>query len=64
MTLKEAIQKAVSGDAKAAGAVADYLRFEKGLNYQQSFDVVQQVVPGMTLAKWDELLREADEEPT
>ena len=61
MKLHDAIAKAIDErDATAAGAVADFLRFRVGLNYDQTFEAVQKVRPHVTLAKWDGLLYEAD----
>jgi len=62
MKLKDAIKEAlVTRDAVLAGKVADYCRFRLGMNYPQTFALVQEVRPQAMLAEWDALLYEADE---
>ena len=61
MTLGDAIRDALkTKDAAKAGSISDRLRFQYGLNYNQSFDVVKRAKPGTELAEWDALLYEAD----
>ena len=67
MTLREYIQVAAGekdGDpVRAAVMVSDFCRFRLGMNYDQTYAVVREVVPAMTPARWDSILYEADTEP-
>ena len=62
MTLAEMIKKATAGlgDPDVALQCAEFMRFRLKLNYQQSFEVVHKVNPDITIAEWDQLLREAE----
>jgi hypothetical protein len=61
MTMRQAIKSAVTErNATLAGQVADKLRFRYGMNYEESLEVVQAVVP-VDRADWDALLYAADE---
>jgi argininosuccinate lyase len=57
-TMREAIERAVRGDVVAAGRVSDLLR-DRGLNYRETYEFVNGVVP-VSAAAWDSLLYEAD----
>ncbi len=60
MTLGDKIRDAIKrNDATAAGWAADLMR-NMGLNYSQSFQVVQKAAPETELADWDALLYESD----
>ena len=62
MTLKEAIKKAVDEDnATLAGRCADTMRFGFGLDYNESFAMVEKIT-GTDVATWDSLLYRADYE--
>jgi hypothetical protein len=64
MTVKEILEivgRKRDGDpVRAAAAVADFCRFRLGLNYRQTFEIVQRVLPDMSMPEWDALLYEAD----
>lgn len=61
MKLREIIERAVHyQDARAAARAADIMR-ARGLDYFQSYILVQEVCPKVTPADWDGLLYEADE---
>jgi len=47
-------------DAKAAGLVADVCRFEMGLDYAGTVELVRRHYPDLDGASWDALLYEAD----
>ena len=62
MTLGEAIKQAVTTDnATLAGQCAETMRFNLGLNYDDSAKLVEKVA-GIGVAEWDELLYRADME--
>jgi len=58
MTLKEAIEKAVAGDARTAVKVAGKLR-GKGMNYRDVYRFVNNCSP-ISEADWETLLYEGD----
>ena len=60
--LDELVAKAVHHeDSEAAGRVCDECRFTRGLNYNQTLDLVRRACPDVEEAAWDELLCLADE---
>jgi len=63
--VRDDIRRAVAGDAKAAGRASDAMR-RLGLKYREQFEHAREVAatlnPGFTLAEWDELLAESDDE--
>lgn len=47
--------------AELAGAVANFCRFNLGMNYKQTFELVKKRHPNLDEADWDQLLAEADD---
>jgi len=63
MTFNERIKRAVRcNDAKAAGALADNLRFRAGMTHKEVYRRFQAACPDLTFADFDELMREAEDE--
>lgn len=56
--IREAVKKE---DVAALAAATDHLRFTLGLNYRQTFERAQLVVPELELPEWDQLLAKLDE---
>lgn len=62
MTLKEIIIRIVdTQDFKLAGRFADYMRTQKGLDYNGILSMVRRHRPDVTEEEWDALLYAADE---
>jgi hypothetical protein len=59
MTLKKAIRLIKLGNAEAAENLSSYLRFKKGMNYQEIFNFVSKRTD-ISLAEWDALLEGTD----
>jgi hypothetical protein len=60
MKLPEAAQKAITDhDARIAAGVADALRFRCGMNYEQTYQKVNEWT-GVDRDAWEELMYEAD----
>lgn len=60
-SLADVIARAIDGqDAAAAAGAADFMRHRMGLDYAESFRMVQKVRPAVTAAEWDAILAEAD----
>ncbi len=62
ITIKELMHRAVNeDDHRAAGKVAEYLRFNVGMDYDTILGFINQRYR-ITRARWDELLYRADED--
>lgn len=58
-TKDELIRAILDRDVEQIGRIADRMRFQGKLNYDQSFEVANQLT-GVSEGEWDELLFEAD----
>lgn len=60
--INDMAKKAVeTGDARLAGAVADALRFRRGMRYREIWEYVNKLT-GVSQNKWETLMYEADTE--
>lgn len=60
-SFKESIRKAVKDqNGKKAGRLAEVLRFEYGMDYQDTFELFKRTVPGLTLVEFDSLMYQFD----
>ena len=59
-TRNELTQAILDRDIERIGKIADQLRFEAKLNYDQSFAVANELT-GIDEQEWDSILYEADE---
>lgn len=61
ITIKDAITTAiVTSDAVLAGKISDMLRYDHGMDYDQTYKLVNEAHP-IGAEEWDELLYAADE---
>ena len=60
-TVRDAAAEAIdTKNAKLAGQVADMLRFECGMNYEQVLEWVRRVRPNVSAEAWELLMLQAD----
>jgi hypothetical protein len=56
----EDLVKRACTDPDAAGRLADHCRFNLGLTYQETYQVVRRRHPDLDEAEWDQLLAESE----
>ena len=61
MTVREALDRAVMGDCRAAIAIADHLRC-LGWTYKQTVAFVTRRRPSITSGDWEDMMQEGDHE--
>lgn len=61
VSIADLARLAATGESKAAGVVADYLRFTRRMNQQEILEAVQAIVPSMTEPWWNALVVAAGE---
>jgi hypothetical protein len=61
VSIADLARMAADGESKAAGVVADYLRFTRGMNPGEILEAVQVIVPSMTEPWWSALVVAAGE---
>ncbi len=60
MTLGETLTKAINErNARMVGSIVDRLWFKYRVTYEQQYEMASRLT-GISLADWDDLLREAD----
>ena len=61
VSLNEALTRAITErNARMVGSIVDRLWFKHRVNYADQYEIANRLT-GISLADWDELLREADE---